>query len=413
MSQITLSEDQEVAFETISDWLANGGKVHPKQTKDTLLSLGGFAGSGKTTLVSLLAKEFGHAIRFAFCALSGRAASVMGRKLREAGVRFEDGGHYCGTIHRLIYRPIENEEGEVTYWAKKEALDYDVIILDEASMVSQDIYRDLASYGIEILAVGDHGQLPPIEGKFSLMQDPILRLEKIHRQAQDNPIINLSMQVREKGRIPKGYENNEKVKIIKKSEYIDFLRSIFKDAQDPEQVLDTAVLTYKNATRTKLNTMIRNMIFGKLSPVPLANDAIICLRNAVNGQKVPLYNGFRGYLVGGVSEFDEDFWEGKINFPYEGFETKAHNLLRYQFGYPKTFSTFSELEQFGMEIKHWSEAGLLFDYGYAMTTHKFQGSQANNIIVFNERPAPVSEDNYRRWIYTAVTRSSDQLTIIL
>ncbi len=83
-------------------------------------------------------------------------------------------------------------------------------------MVSEDIFRDLTSYGIDILAVGDHGQLPPIEGKFSLMSDPILRLEKIHRQAADNPIINLSMQIRENGKIPKGYVNNEKVQIVKK-----------------------------------------------------------------------------------------------------------------------------------------------------------------------------------------------------
>jgi exodeoxyribonuclease V len=413
MAKITLSDDQSAAFETISDWLANGGKVHPKQTNDYLLSLGGYAGSGKTTLVSQLAKEFGHAVRFAFCALSGRAASVMGKKLREAGVHFEDGGHYCGTIHRLIYRPIENEDGEIIYWAKKESLDYDVIVLDEASMISQDIYRDLASYGIDILAVGDHGQLPPIEGKFSLMQDPILRLEKIHRQAADNPIINLSMEVRERGRIPKGYKDNEKVRVIKKTEYIDFLRGIFKDAQDPRKVLETAVLCYKNATRTKLNTMIRNMIFGKISPLPLANDAVICLRNSVNGRKIPLYNGFRGYLVSGIQEFDEHFWEGIIDFPYEGFRTEAFNLLRYQFGYPKTFSSFSELEAFGMEIKHWSEAGLLFDYGYALTVHKAQGSQMNNVVLYNERPAPVSEDNYRRWLYTGLTRSSDQLTIIL
>lgn len=373
----------------------------------------GFTPTHNTTLVSTVAKEFGSAIKFAFCALSGRAASVLGGKLQDQGVRFEDGGHYCGTIHRLIYRPIENDEGEVVFWAKKEALDYDVIVVDEASMVSEDIFRDISSYGIEILAVGDHGQLPPIEGSFSLMSDPILRLEKIHRQAKDNPIINLSMQIREHGKIPRDYKSNSNIQIIKKGEYIDYLKGIYAKSQDPKETINTAVLCYTNATRTKLNTMIRNMVFGSISPTPLSNDIVICLRNAVNGRKVPLYNGFRGYLLDGVKDFDSDFWESKIRFPYEGFETTVNNMLKYQFGFAKTFSAFQELENFGMEIKHWSEAGLLFDYGYSMTVHKAQGSQMSKVVLFNERPQPVSDDNYRRWLYTAITRSSDKLAIII
>lgn len=411
--KITLSEDQEIAYNTIAKWLATGGIVHQKQTNKNLLSLSGFAGTGKSFLVSLIAKEFGTAIRFAFCALSGKAASVLGKKLKDQGINFGDGGHYCGTIHRLIYRPIENDEGEVIFWAKKESLDYDIIILDEASMISEDIFKDLSSYGIDILAVGDHGQLPPIEGKFSLMQNPILKLEKIHRQAENNPIINLSMQIRENGKIPSAYKNNSNISIVKKSEYIDFLKSIYNNSHNPDKLLETAVLCYKNATRSRLNSMIRNMVFGNFNPIPLSNDIVICLRNSSNRKKDPLYNGYRGYFISGVEDYDENFWGGKIRFPHEGIETKAHNLLKHQFGYSKTFSSFSELEKFGMEVTHWSEVGLLFDYGYAITCHKFQGSQSNNIILFNERPAPVNDDTYKRWAYTAVTRSSDKLTIIL
>ena len=414
MSAITLSNDQGAAYQTMAKWLAHGGKVHPKQTNPSLLSLGGYAGSGKSTLVSVLAKEFGTAIRFAFCALSGRAASILGTKLRAQGITFGDGGHYCGTIHRLIYKPIEDDKGEVVYWAKNPKLDYDVIVLDEASMISEDIFRDLSSYGIDVLAVGDHGQLPPIEGKFSLMQAPILRLEKIHRQAQDNPIIHLSMVVRETGKIPPSFADNNHISIVPRSQYVDYLRQVYKGRQDPVDILDCAVLCYMNATRVRLNTMIRNVVFGNVSPIPLSNDLVICLRNVVkaNSKQPPMYNGYRGYFESGVTEVDDHFWSAKLNFPYEGVEVKINNLCKHQFGYQKTFSSFSELETFGMEVKHWSDVGLLFDYGYALTVHKMQGSQAGNVILFNERPAPVSEDNYRRWIYTGITRSTDKLTII-
>jgi exodeoxyribonuclease V len=414
MTKITLSDDQSAAYQTVAKWFANGGIVHPQQNNPQLLTLSGFAGTGKSTLTSLLAQEFKTAIRFAFCALSGRAASILGTKLQEQGITFGDGGHYCGTIHRLIYKPIENDKGEVIYWAKNPKLDYDMIILDEASMISEDIFRDLSSYGIDILAVGDHGQLPPIEGKFSLMKSPILCLEKIHRQAQENPIIHLSMIIRETGKIPLSFANNNHISTVPKSQLVDFLRQEYKEKQNPNDLMDSVILCYMNATRNKLNTMIRNIVFGTVSPIPLANDITICLRNVAQSKskQPPLYNGYRGYFETGVTEIDDHLWSAKLNFPYEGINVKVNNLCKHQFGYPKTFSAFSELENFGMEVKHWSQVGLLFDYGYAITCHKAQGSQFNNVILFNERPAPVSEDNYRRWAYTAVTRAIEKLTII-
>jgi|SRR5690606_24892562 len=411
MSNITLSNDQEIAFKKISQWLAEGKRIGSDHKNPMLLTLGGFAGTGKSTLVAYIVKHFDKAIRFAFCALSGRAASVLGRKLQDQGLHFGTDGHYCGTIHRLIYRPIENDQGEIIHWSRKEVIDFDVIVLDEASMVSEDVYKDISRYRVPVLAVGDHGQLPPIQGRFSLMRKPDLKLEKIHRQAEDNPIINLSIQIRKYGKIPNDYKDNNHVSIINKSQYISLLQSVYKKGDDPEKSLDTAVLCYKNATRTRLNIMIRNMLFGSIGSVPLRNDLVICLKNDTKNRKVPLYNGYRGYLTSAVDECD-DFYEGGIKFPFEGFETNLDNILKYQFGYSKTFSSFSELEAFGMKVKHWSDVGLLFDFGYAMTVHKAQGSQMDNVIVFNERPAPVSDEDYKRWIYTAVTRSSNKLTII-
>jgi len=414
MNTITPSDDQAAAYETMAKWLANGGLVHPKQKNPQLLTLAGYAGTGKTYLTSIIAKEFGTALRFAFCALSGRAASILGNKLRAQGVCFGEGGHYCGTIHSLIYRPIEDDKGEVVYWAKNPKMDYDVIVLDEASMISEDIFNDLSSYGIDILAVGDHGQLPPIEGKFSLMKDPILRLENIHRQAQDNPIINLSMVIRKTGKIPRDIPTNNNISLVKKSDCIDFIRQTYSGKQDPKDILDTTILCYKNATRTRFNSLVRNVIFGNISKIPLSNDLVICLKNKKNksSKQPPLYNGYRGYLESGVTDEDEHFWGGKLNFPFEDIRIKVNTICKHQFGFQKTFSSFDELAMFGMEVKHWNEVGLLFDYGYALTVHKFQGSQAPNVILLNERPAPVDDDTYRRWAYTAATRSSDKLTII-
>lgn len=410
---ITLSEDQEKAHAIIAKWLATGDIVTPTQKNPLLLTLGGYAGVGKTMLTSILAKEFDESIGFAFCALSGRAASVLGKKLTEQGVKFGDGGHYCGTIHSLIYTPIENPDGEVIYWAKKELINCDVIVLDEASMISEDIYRDLCSYGKPILAIGDHGQLPPIEGKFSLMKDPDIKLEKIHRQAQDNPIINLSMLIRERGKIPRDISSNKNISIIKNNEYQDLLRELFQKNKTPHEHLDTAVLCYKNNTRNKLNTLIRKMIFGSFNKVPLTNDLVICLRNSSKKQKTPIYNGYRGFLSSGVSEYADHYYCGNVNFPQENISSYMRMINKHQFGFPKTFSSFTELDKFGMSVKNWNDVGTLFDFGYAMTTHKFQGSQSNNVVLINERPLPVDDDTYKRWLYTSITRSAENLTIVL
>jgi exodeoxyribonuclease-5 len=413
MNEITLSEDQEKAYKTIAEWFANGGCVHPLQKNPGLLTFAGIAGTGKTTITSLLIKEFGSSIRFACCALSGRAASVLGNKLKEHGVVFSDESHYCGTIHRLIYKPVENDKGEIIYWAKKEKLEYDLIVLDEASMISEDIFMDLSSYGIDILAVGDHGQLPPIEGKFCLMKEPHIKLERIHRQAENNPIIALSMQIRQDGKIPANYKSNEKVQIIKKYEYLDYLHSEYCHMQDPKKTLDKVVLCYKNATRASLNNIIRKSIFGKVIKEPLINDIVICLKNSIKKKKQPLYNGFRGYITSAFEEFGDHFYEGKVSFPFEKLDVFLFDVCKYQFGYQKTFSSFDELHNFGLRPKHWEEVGLLFDFGYCITTHKSQGSSSDHVILFNERPAPVDDDTYKRWLYTSATRSSDKLTIIL
>jgi exodeoxyribonuclease-5 len=414
MSQITLSKDQEKAYKLIAKWLGGGGCVTSKQKNPKLLTLAGLGGCGKTFLVSLLAKEFDKSIRFAFCALSGRAASVLGNKLKANGIIISNKeSHYCGTIHRLIYKPIENDKGEIIYWAKKEVLDYDVIVLDEASMISEDIFKDLSSYNVDILAVGDHGQLPPIEGKFCLMKEPHIKLEKIHRQAEGNPIISLAMTVRETGKIPTNYKNNNHVQIIKKSEYIPLIESIYLKEKDPIKLLDTAILCYKNTTRCNLNTTIRKMIFGSYLKQPVANDLVVCLRNSKGHVKDPIYNGFRGYIHSSITELDDDFIEARVNFPDEGINKTISNICKHQFGFQKTFSSFDELKKFGMDVSHWNETGMLFDYGYASTCHKFQGNQLDNIIVYNERPAPVDDDTYKRWLYTAVSRSSNKLTIVV
>src|SRR5690606_24251481 len=179
-----LSPDQMEVYEKLLRWALDPD--HESQ----YLTLGGYAGTGKSTLVALLARRLTETTRVAFCAYTGKAANVVQRKLAEAGVT----PAFCGTLHSLRYSAeVDGKTGRLVGFWPKDDLDADLVVVDEASMVGETIWSDLLQTGKKVLAVGDHGQLEPVEGEMiSLVKDPVLRLEKIHRQAEGNPIIRFA-----------------------------------------------------------------------------------------------------------------------------------------------------------------------------------------------------------------------------
>jgi exodeoxyribonuclease V len=152
---LILSPDQDRASQAVDAWWSSS-------KRSRVFTVGGLAGTGKTRLSGYKALQFQQkGVRVAFCTFTGKASKVLRKSLEVAGVFPE----YCGTIHGLIYKPIVDEQsGRVIAWDRRELLEYDLIFIDEASMVSQDILRDLLSYDLPILAIGDHGQLMPVGG---------------------------------------------------------------------------------------------------------------------------------------------------------------------------------------------------------------------------------------------------------
>ena len=184
---VVLSEEQGEVFQNIMLWL-------DQELGSQYKVLGGLAGTGKTHLISYLyEKACREGYSVAIAAYTGKAVSVLKEKLPEIG---ED----ISTIHHLIYDSYY--EGGVWFNERKTSIPFDFVIIDEASMVSEWIHKDLLLVCKRILYVGDHGPLPPVEGRFNVMQRPDFKLEKIHRQALDSPIIRLSMMAREGKMIP-------------------------------------------------------------------------------------------------------------------------------------------------------------------------------------------------------------------
>jgi len=387
-----LSKDQKIIYSDVLKWF--------KDKNDLLLRVGGVAGSGKTSLLSLLAKKLGENI--AFCCFTGKAANVLKIKLDQAKVDYS----YCGTIHGLIYKPIINNKTlEVIGWTKKISIEESTIVIDEASMVGSKMWNDLTRFGLKILVVGDHFQLPPINSFINLMDNPDIKLEKIHRQAKDNPIIKLSMFIREGGDIKKFKSNDNRIAQLSKYDY-DKIENFFKQMYVKRNPLESAVLSLFNNTRNKNNQMIRELC-GR-GKEPEEGDLVICLKN-IHNKEYSIFNGMRGIINSSIKTSNN--YEMEVDFPDEKIQL-CDKVCKYQFNQPYTFGNILDFKKFGVTIKKWADVGLLLDYGYSLTVHKAQGSQFENVMVFIEKLKSTNDEYFRRWLYTAVTRSSINLALV-
>ncbi len=384
---LQLSDDQKKVLDSLTDWFDDNSSPY--------ITVGGYAGTGKTTLISVFRNklyEKDKKLKVAFCAYTGKAARVLEGKLSQQMALYSQDS--VSTIHSLIYSPVVNDKEEIVGWERKDEIEADLIIIDEASMVDGNIWKDLTVYGIRIIAIGDHGQLPPIRGSFNLVEDPMLRLEQIHRQAQGNPIIELSIKARNEGVIPI-------------SDYSDKVRKINSQESDISEFIDDLLMTYDenmlvlcgyNNTRVKLNQHIRQ-IFELNSPLPEVGDRVICLRN---NHSVGIFNGMNGVIE--QLEDEDDEWYYAVIDLGDGLP-KFHGLvLKEQFGNQESMN-FTGRRSYTLK-------GDLFDFGYAVTVHKAQGSQAKKVLLFEERFSKMDDEMWRRWLYTAVTRAEEELYIV-
>lgn len=388
----TLSPDQANALTVIGQWYRDDKRDKP------YLTLGGYAGTGKTTLITLLREAlqtYDASTRVAFCAYTGKATQVMKQKLREQKVLKRQDN--VSTIHSLIYNSKVGSDGH-TSWTRKDELKYDIIVVDEASMVDEVIWQDLLHFGIPILAVGDHGQLPPVNSRFNLMAEPDVRLERIFRQEAESPIIQVAQLARTHGYIPVQEFGQNVVKLDK---------TLSETGQHVEDMLSTwrsdlLVLCGYNHTRVSLNAHIRSLRDIE-TPEPTMGDVVVCLRNM---RSEHLYNGLVGTIVSiEVSPDDpaKQWYWAEIFFDTENIRFAGY-VWREQFGARETVKQLPKAPG--------GASGALFDFGYALTVHKAQGSQSPRVLLFEERFPKMDDEEWRRWLYTGVTRAETELTII-
>ena len=318
------------------------------------------------------------------------------------------------TIHSAIYDYVEyyerNEDGK--YIIKKngkpkKAFRFELkdrlpkkiklIVVDEASMVPEDIAYDLMSFNIPIVVLGDLNQLPPIFGESVFLRDPDVILKQVMRQKEGDPIVWLAQRVLDGKPLNKGVYGNSA--IIDKSELNEFN---FKNAN--------IVITGTNRLRHKINDFYRERLKEiKRLEYPHIGEKVICRKNnwneSVDG--VFLTNGTAGYVTD-IRHDSFDHISMKMDFRADYAEKEFTDLV------------FDYYHMYNMEVepdyatKYFFNKNKLnvFEYAYALTVHSVQGSTYSNVL-FMAEDAFGDADFKKKFMYTGITRASTSLTIVL
>lgn len=360
------------------------------QMKEAYTCIAGFAGTGKSTLVKFLISELGIENKYiAYACFTGKAALVLQQK-----------GQDAVTLHKLLYKSYKKKDGTFAHIPKEELdFPYKLIVIDEVSMCPKHIWEQALKHDVHIIALGDPFQLPPIGEDNGILANPHIFLDEVMRQALESDIIKLSMDIRA-GK-PLQLMNGNDVKVVSKNQVVS---GMYTWADQ--------IICGKNATRRLVNNQMRTLLgYGA---EPQDGDKIICLKNywdTNNESGDPLINGMIGTLKDVRLGQDQgilgrDFKANFIpDFTEDGMKDLSMDYKLMTQGNPTFAKDAKPMFRGGKKIPFPME----FDYGYAITCHKAQGSQFNKILLFEE---VLNREMHARWLYTAITRAVEKIVIV-
>jgi exodeoxyribonuclease-5 len=302
---------------------------------------------------------------------TGKAAHV----LRQKGVDAQ-------TIHSLIYRPRPGSD-PVRFELNEDsaAADADLLVLDEVSMIDDQLAADLRSFGRKMLVLGDPGQLPPIRGAGAFTsREPDAFLTEVHRQAEGSPILQLATLARKGEVIPLASEGDARVIAYDRAEIL---------------VPGRQILCGVHRHRWALTRLLRENK-GAHGEFPCAGEPVICCRNE---RERGLFNGMLGVMLEDAKPAPNDTTLLCVRMD-DGVEREIVSETR---AFREHYLNERLLDRRRRGIQD-------FDFAYVLTTHKAQGSEWSDVVVVDDS-AYFREDRHR-WFYTSITRAADRLTVL-
>lgn len=364
--------------------------------------ISGYAGTGKSFLVSVIISALGlSSDDVAYVSFTGKAALVLANK----------GCPNATTAHKLLYKSILLPDGKYAH-IPLEQLEYPyrIIVVDEVSMLPQEMWDLLLKHKVHVIALGDPGQLEPISGTNEILTNPHVFLDEIVRQSLDNEIIKLSMDIRE-GK-PLSFFQGKDVMVL------------------PGSALTSGMLTWAdqilvatNNKRKEINRLMKELE-GKNPDIPQDGDKVICTRNywdIVGSKGNALVNGSIGTISRSFQTyFNLPFYMNmpKIDILHCDFKSEDGNeYCDLDCGYSQMITGEDPIPtdiRYRL-LKNKKLNHLIpyeFEYGYAITAHKSQGSEWDKVLVIEEKSFPRATKEKIKWLYTAITRASKKLVII-
>lgn len=374
-----------------------GLKIAVKRFRDhePYTCIAGYAGTGKSTLIRFIISALNlDPEDVCYVAYTGKAAQVLRSK----------GCPNAMTAHRLLYKSIQKDDGTFYHIPLRPIIGFDLIVVDEISMLPKHMWELLLSHKIHVIALGDPGQLPPVLAEDNgVLAFPHIFLDEVMRQAAESEIIRLTMDIRE-GNSLKPFLGNE-VRIVGREELLEPGFLAWGDQ----------IICGKNETRHQINTIMRKIKMQTEQTEPLIGDRIICLHNeweCINLTGDALVNGLSGTITGLEYTNDNPFMEKTplIDFKPDIDDSDTFKGLEADYKIftehvpTVTKETFKKIPKFYRPKE--------FDYGYCITCHKSQGSEYDKVIVLEEYLRGESKDGHSRWLYTAATRAAKKLIIV-
>jgi len=413
-----LTEEQKEAYDQVYDRLAQGERY---------TGLRGYAGTGKTYLVSCLVEQLiEEDCSVTVCAPTHKAVQVLSEELGDVPVQMQ-------TLHSFLGLRLQPTKGGEYELVVDEARDFTegVVIVDEASMVGREEWMHIeeSPFWLQWLFVGDPAQLPPVNEEPSpALHVPGPTLETIHRQAADNPILELATKIRKDAdeRLQGQFKHGKGVAITQDRE--EFLESVLR-AFDTDAFAEDAtyvrLLAYRNKTVRRYNCEIRTARYGAEADRFVEGEWLVATETwyhegaprLTNSQEVRVKTA----AVETMEAEDQSEWKVwtlKVRTPGQGLARTVHVLHEDEYErYESALKRRREAaESDGSKWERFFDLREQFarvDYAYASTVHKAQGSTFDTVFVDHRDLQACRGEERQALLYVAVTRPARRLALLV